>query len=120
MPRRTVVSGMAAGSILMVHTIASPRTIEAVAARAASHRIASHRRRSGQRRAARYCRGTGDAVRRRHRRGAGPGPPGPILSLPGTLAQPEQIAKAAVFLASDAASFVNGAIVPVDSGWSAG
>lgn len=36
------------------------------------------------------------------------------------LAQPDQMAAVAVFLASDATSFVNGAIVPVDAGWSAG
>jgi NAD(P)-dependent dehydrogenase (short-subunit alcohol dehydrogenase family) len=35
------------------------------------------------------------------------------------VAEPGEIASVAVFLASDAASYVNGAIVPVDSGWSA-
>ncbi len=35
------------------------------------------------------------------------------------MAQPDQIAKVALFLASDEASFVNGVIVPVDGGWSA-
>ncbi|GAA3612977.1 SDR family oxidoreductase [Nonomuraea rosea] len=44
---------------------------------------------------------------------------GPVLALGERLAQPEQMADAAVFLASDAASFINGAIVPVDGGWSA-
>ncbi|WP_280508418.1 SDR family NAD(P)-dependent oxidoreductase [Nocardia flavorosea] len=45
----------------------------------------------------------------------------PILELnQQRLAQPDQMAAVAVFLASDAASFVNGAIVPVDAGWSAG
>jgi NAD(P)-dependent dehydrogenase (short-subunit alcohol dehydrogenase family) len=44
---------------------------------------------------------------------------GPVLALGGRLAQPEQMADAALFLASDAASFINGAIVPVDGGWSA-
>ncbi|MEU8248865.1 glucose 1-dehydrogenase [Nonomuraea sp. NPDC048916] len=45
---------------------------------------------------------------------------GPVLALGEQMAQPEQMADAALFLASDAASFVNGAIVPVDGGWSAG
>jgi NAD(P)-dependent dehydrogenase (short-subunit alcohol dehydrogenase family) len=44
---------------------------------------------------------------------------GPVLALGERLAQPEQTADAALFLASDAASFINGAIVPVDGGWSA-
>ncbi|MFC4011270.1 SDR family NAD(P)-dependent oxidoreductase [Nonomuraea purpurea] len=44
---------------------------------------------------------------------------GPVLALGERMAQPEQMADAALFLASDAASFVNGAIVPVDGGWSA-
>ena len=44
----------------------------------------------------------------------------PIISLQPRVALPEQMADAALFLASDAASFINGAIVPVDGGWSAG
>ena len=44
----------------------------------------------------------------------------PVLRLAGRMAQPEDIAAVAVFLASDAAGFINGAIVPVDDGWSAG
>ncbi|MEV0612737.1 glucose 1-dehydrogenase [Nonomuraea sp. NPDC050404] len=44
---------------------------------------------------------------------------GPVLALGESLAQPEQMADAALFLASEAASFVNGAILPVDGGWSA-
>ncbi|MGW3346174.1 SDR family NAD(P)-dependent oxidoreductase [Nonomuraea rubra] len=44
---------------------------------------------------------------------------GPVLALGERLAQPEQMADAALYLASDAASFINGAIVPVDGGWSA-
>lgn len=43
----------------------------------------------------------------------------PVLALGERMAQPEQMAEAALFLASDAASFVNGAIMPVDGGWSA-
>ena len=44
----------------------------------------------------------------------------PVIALNQHVALPEQIAEATLFLASDAASFVNGAIVPVDAGWSAG
>lgn len=43
----------------------------------------------------------------------------PVLALAEGLAQPEQMADAALFLASDAGSFINGAILPVDGGWSA-
>lgn len=44
----------------------------------------------------------------------------PIVSLNQRIAQPEQMADVAVFLGSDAASNINGAIIPVDGGWSAG
>ena len=38
----------------------------------------------------------------------------------GRLAQPEEIARVVVFLCSDEASYMTGALVPVDGGWSAG
>lgn len=37
----------------------------------------------------------------------------------GRVAEPEEIAAAIVFLASDAASNINGVVLPVDNGWSA-
>jgi NAD(P)-dependent dehydrogenase (short-subunit alcohol dehydrogenase family) len=33
--------------------------------------------------------------------------------------QPHEVAEVALFLASDRASFVSGAIIPVDGGWAA-
>ncbi|MEV6166904.1 glucose 1-dehydrogenase [Streptomyces sp. NPDC051954] len=55
---------------------------------------------------------------------ADPGAHGPAALRPhfanvGKLAQPEEQAAAIVFLASDAASNINGVILPVDDGWSA-
>jgi NAD(P)-dependent dehydrogenase (short-subunit alcohol dehydrogenase family) len=44
----------------------------------------------------------------------------PVLALAeGRLAEPDQIAGVALFLASPAASFINGAVLTVDAGWSA-
>ncbi|MFG2780197.1 SDR family NAD(P)-dependent oxidoreductase [Streptomyces prunicolor] len=56
-----------------------------------------------------------DADRTAH----GPAALGPHFVNIGKLAQPEEQAAAIVFLASDAASNINGVILPVDDGWSA-
>lgn len=49
----------------------------------------------------------------------GPATLGPHFVNLGRLAQPEEQAAAIVFLASDAASNINGVILPVDDGWAA-
>lgn len=49
----------------------------------------------------------------------GPAALGAYLGAVGRVAEPEEQAEVIVFLASAAASNVNGAIVPVDNGWSA-
>lgn len=49
----------------------------------------------------------------------GPAALGPHFVNVGRLAQPEEQAAAIVFLASDAASNINGVVLPVDDGWSA-
>jgi NAD(P)-dependent dehydrogenase (short-subunit alcohol dehydrogenase family) len=49
----------------------------------------------------------------------GPAALGPYLANIGRIADPDEQAAAIVFLASDAASNINGAILPVDNGWSA-
>ncbi|WP_046508378.1 SDR family NAD(P)-dependent oxidoreductase [Streptomyces odonnellii] len=56
-----------------------------------------------------------DAQGRSH----GPGTIGPYVALAGKVAAAEEQAAAIVFLASDAASNISGAILPVDNGWSA-
>jgi NAD(P)-dependent dehydrogenase (short-subunit alcohol dehydrogenase family) len=37
----------------------------------------------------------------------------------GRVATPEEVAGVALFLASGAASYLNGAVIPVDGGWTA-
>ncbi|WP_326809995.1 SDR family oxidoreductase [Streptomyces scopuliridis] len=51
--------------------------------------------------------------------GHGPAVVGGYMGNIGRIAQPEEQAAAIVFLASDAASNINGVILPVDNGWSA-
>ncbi|MFG2377899.1 SDR family NAD(P)-dependent oxidoreductase [Streptomyces sp. NPDC048504] len=52
-------------------------------------------------------------------RAHGPGVIGPGLVVSYRIAFPEEQAAALVFLASDAARHINGAVLPVDDGWSA-
>lgn len=49
----------------------------------------------------------------------GPAALGPHFVNLGRVAQPEEQAAAILFLASDAASDINGVVLPVDDGWSA-
>jgi NAD(P)-dependent dehydrogenase (short-subunit alcohol dehydrogenase family) len=49
----------------------------------------------------------------------GPATLGGYMSNIGRVAEPEEQAAAIMFLASDAASNINGAVLPVDNGWSA-
>jgi NAD(P)-dependent dehydrogenase (short-subunit alcohol dehydrogenase family) len=49
----------------------------------------------------------------------GPAAIGGYMSNVGRISEPDEQATAIVFLASDAASNINGAILPVDNGWSA-
>jgi NAD(P)-dependent dehydrogenase (short-subunit alcohol dehydrogenase family) len=44
----------------------------------------------------------------------------PVLMAAGQMAEPHQVASVAVFLASEQASYVSGAILPTDGGWFAG
>ena len=44
----------------------------------------------------------------------------PLMALAGRPSGPQSVASLALFLVSDAASYMNGAILPVDSGWAAG
>lgn len=44
----------------------------------------------------------------------------PVYALAGEPGEPQAIADAVLFLASDQSSFVNGVVVPVDGGWNAG
>ncbi|MBC7270873.1 MAG: SDR family oxidoreductase [Streptomyces sp.] len=64
--------------------------------------------------------GTATGISGRVDEGAhGPAALGPYFGNVGAVSRPEEQAAAVVFLASDAASNVNGAILPVDNGWAA-
>jgi NAD(P)-dependent dehydrogenase (short-subunit alcohol dehydrogenase family) len=43
----------------------------------------------------------------------------PVMALSSPSAKPESVANLALFLVSDAAHYVSGAIIPVDLGWTA-
>jgi NAD(P)-dependent dehydrogenase (short-subunit alcohol dehydrogenase family) len=44
----------------------------------------------------------------------------PVMTLAGNVTEPQTMANAALFLVSDGAAYINGAVIPVDGGWMAG